>query len=161
MLDHRMRRVATELADDAQQDRPRLRAATGKLDLALAGVGFDAVEPFEEVIVPGNAAKLAIGDRFEPDLLLSADDVFDLAILDVLKGLGRNLAARALLARRFQGYRPQQTADMIGPKRRLGARHHLPPDFLGDLDHHTQLRPLLFFGKHVALLGRGKAALRR
>ena len=121
MLDHRMRRVAAELADDAQQDRPRLRAATGKLDLALAGVGFDAVEPFEEVIVPGNAAKLAIGDRLEPDLLLSADDVFDLAILDVLKGLGRNLAARALLARRFQGCRPQQTADMIGAKRRLGA----------------------------------------
>src|SRR5579863_7838943 len=117
MLDHRMRRVAAKLADDAQQDRPRLRAAAGKLDFALAGIGFDAVEPFEEVIVPGNATKLAVSDRLEPHLLLSADDVFDLAILDVLKGLGRNLAARALLARRFQRRRPQQAADMVGAKR--------------------------------------------
>ena len=35
----------------------------GEFDLALAGVGFDAVEPFEEIVIPGNAAKLAVGDR--------------------------------------------------------------------------------------------------
>ena len=33
MLDHRMRLVAAELADDAQQDRPRLRAAAANLIL--------------------------------------------------------------------------------------------------------------------------------
>src|SRR4029450_12218714 len=37
----------------------------------------------------------------------------------------------------------------------------LAPNFLSQLDNHPQLRPLLFFLQDVALLGRGKAALRR
>ena len=52
MLDHRVRRVAAELADDAQQDRPRLRAGGGEFDLALAHIGFDVVEIFQKVVVP-------------------------------------------------------------------------------------------------------------
>ena len=82
MLDHRMRLVAAELADDAQQDRPRLRPGRGKLDLALADIGLDVVEPFEKVIVPGDAPVLAVGRRFEPDHLLLADDALDLAVFD-------------------------------------------------------------------------------
>jgi predicted phage tail protein len=52
MLDHRMRLKAAELADHAQQDRPRLRPARLKLYFALAGIGFDIVEPFEEIDIP-------------------------------------------------------------------------------------------------------------
>src|SRR6185503_8510335 len=37
----------------------------------------------------------------------------------------------------------------------------LTPDLVGQLDDHPQLRPLLFLGEHVALLGRGETALRR
>src|SRR5271169_5798609 len=37
----------------------------------------------------------------------------------------------------------------------------LPPHLVGDLDRESQLRPLLFLGEDVALLRRGKAALRR
>ncbi len=53
MLDHRMRAVIAELADDAQQDRPRLRPGAVELDLALADIGFDVVEPLEEIEIPG------------------------------------------------------------------------------------------------------------
>src|SRR6202034_508608 len=35
------------------------------------------------------------------------------------------------------------------------------PHLIGDLDHHAQLRPLLFFGQHIALFGGREAALRR
>src|ERR1700674_1223996 len=35
-----------------------------------------------------------------------------------------------------------------------------PPYVLGNLHHHAQLRPLLFLGENIALLGRGEAALR-
>ena len=84
MLDHRMRLVAAEFADDAQQNRPRLRAGRGKLDLALAHIGFDVVELFQKIVVPGDAPVFAVGDRLQPDVLLLADDALDLAILDLL-----------------------------------------------------------------------------
>src|SRR5712692_6005678 len=35
------------------------------------------------------------------------------------------------------------------------------PCFVGELHNHRKLRPLLILGKDIALLGRGKAALRR
>src|SRR6185312_8929231 len=37
----------------------------------------------------------------------------------------------------------------------------LAPNLLRQFDDHAQLRPLLFLGERVALLSRGKAALRR
>ena len=37
----------------------------------------------------------------------------------------------------------------------------LAPDFLGHLDDHLQLRPLLVLGQDIAFLGGGEAALRR
>src|SRR5829696_2864032 len=43
----------------------------------------------------------------------------------------------------------------------LGAGAGAPPHLFGDLDDHAQLGPLLVLGKRVALLGGGKAALRR
>src|SRR6202022_745534 len=47
---------------------------------------------------------------------------------------------------------------------RGSARHprrpHSPPDLLGDLDYHAELRPLLAFRQCIAFLGRREAALR-
>jgi hypothetical protein len=50
VLDHGVRGVTAELADDAEQNRPRLRAL--KFDLALAHIGFDAREPLQKVVIP-------------------------------------------------------------------------------------------------------------
>src|SRR5882724_905593 len=97
MLDHGMRAIGAELADHAQHHRLGLRAL--ELDLALAEIGLDAVELAEEVVVPERAAKLAVGNGFEPDLLLARDDLCDLAILDRRELIGADLAALALRPR--------------------------------------------------------------
>ena len=70
MLDHRMRLVTAELAGQAQQQWARLRSARRKFDFALADIGLDIVELFEEIGIPGYAPVFAVGDRFEPDRLL-------------------------------------------------------------------------------------------
>src|SRR5580704_2349989 len=113
MLDHRMRLVAAELPDDAQQDWPRLRPGGGELDLAFADIRFDVVEVFQEIVVPGDAAVFAVGDRFESGRLLLADDALDLAILDFGQRRGGDFTTLALLARLFQRGSAQQAADMI------------------------------------------------
>ena len=113
MLDHRMRLVAAELADDTQQDRPWLRSGRGELDLALADIGFDVVQIFQEIVIPGDAAIFAVGDRLEPSRFLLADDTLDLVILDLGQRLRGNFAAFALFARFFKRGRSKQAADMI------------------------------------------------
>ena len=113
--------VGAELADHAQHHRLGLRAL--ELDLALAEIGLDAVELAEEVVVPEGAAELAVGDRFEADLFLLADDLLDLAVLDRLELVGADLAALAFRPRLLQRGGTQQAADMIGAERRLGAGH--------------------------------------
>ena len=121
MLDHRMRAVATELADHAQHHGLGLRAL--ELDLALAEIGFDAVELAEEIVVPKGAAKLAVGHGTKPRFLLLADHGLDLAVFDRLEFFGGDLAALALGARLLEGGGTQEAPDMIGAKRRLGAWH--------------------------------------
>src|SRR4051812_41770959 len=123
MLDHRMRHVAAELLVDAQQDWPRLRAL--ELELALADIGFDAIEPDQEVGLPRSAAVFAVGDRFQSGLLLLLDQRCDLTVLDRLELRRRDPAALALAARLLQRRRAQQAADMIGAKRWFGS-HHQP-----------------------------------
>src|SRR4051812_2088427 len=95
--DHGMRAAGTELADHPQHHGLRLRSL--EFDLALADIGLDAVELAEEIVVPEGAAELAVGDRFEADLLLPADDLLDLAVLDLRERRGVDLAALALCAR--------------------------------------------------------------
>ena len=121
MLDHRMRAVATELADHAQHHGLGLR--TLELDLALAEIGFDAVELAEEIVVPKGAAKLAVGHGTKPRFLLLADHGLDLAVFDRLELFGGDLAALALGARLLESGGTQEAPDMIGAKRRLGAWH--------------------------------------
>ena len=130
MLDHRMRDVAAELLVDAQQDRPRLRAL--ELELALADIGLDPVERDQEVGLPRGAAVFAVGDRLQSGLLLLLDQRRDLAVLDRLELLGRDLAALALAARLLQRGGTQQAADMVGTKRRLGSHHGLFTQFFAN-----------------------------
>src|SRR5579884_1274019 len=115
-----MRGVAAKLADHAQQNGPWLRAARGKLDLALADVGLDIVQPLQEIIVPGGAAVFAIGDGPKPERLLFADHALNLAILDFGECVHADLAALALVSRFLQRRRAQQAADMVGSEWRFG-----------------------------------------
>ena len=121
VIDHRMRAVAAELADHTQHHGLGLR--TLELDLALAEIGFDAVDLAEEIVVPERTAKLAVGHGAKARRLLLADDRLDLAVLDGLKLFGGDLAALALAARLLESGRTQEASDMIGAKRRLGAWH--------------------------------------
>ena len=124
MLDHGMRAVGAELADDAQHQRLGLPAL--ELDLALAEIGFDALEPAEEVVVPKRAAELAVGDGSQPNVLLLADNLLDLAVFDRGELGSADLAALTLATRRFERGGAQQATHVIGAKRRLGAGHVLP-----------------------------------
>src|ERR1700730_9076012 len=112
MFDHGMRAVGAELADDAQHHRLGLPAL--ELDLALAEIGFDARKLAEEVVVPKRAAELAVGDRSQPDVLLLADNLLDLAVFDRGELGGGDLAALTLAARRFERGGAEPAAHVIG-----------------------------------------------
>ena len=122
-LDHRMWLKAAELADHAQQHRPRLRAARLKLNFAFAGVSLHIVEPFEEIDIPRHAPVFAVGDRLQPRRFLLGDHAGDFAILDLLERFRTDFATRPLLPRRFQRSAAQEAADMVGAKRRSGTLH--------------------------------------
>src|SRR5215471_18586411 len=124
MRDHRMRAVGAELTDHAQHHRLGLRAL--EFDLALAEIGFDAVELAEKVVVPEGAAELAVGDGLQAHLFLLFDDGGDLAVFDRAQLVGADLATLALGARVLQGGWTQQAADVIGAEWRFGAGHARP-----------------------------------
>src|SRR5579883_3039234 len=124
VLDHRMRAVAAEFAGDAQQHLARLRPAGRKFNLALADIRLDIVEPFQKIDVPGDAPVLAVGHGFQSDRFLLLDHTFDFAIFDHFEVVLSQLAARALLARLFQGCSTQKAADMVGAKWRLATLTH-------------------------------------
>src|SRR5262249_17894818 len=96
-----------------------------KLDLTFPEVSFHPVELPEKIVVPERSPELAVGDRLQSDLLLLADHLLDLAVLDGRELLGSELAALALGACLLESGRPQETADVISAKRRLGAWHEL------------------------------------
>ena len=114
--EHRMAVEGAELVPEPQQDRPRLRPF--EQHLALAVVGFDAVERDQKVGLPGGAAELAVGDGLEADRLLRADHRRDRLVLGSAQLRGIDLAALVLEARLLEGGGPQQAAYMIGAIRR-------------------------------------------
>src|SRR5271154_2718311 len=115
MLDHRVAGIAAEPALEAQQDRPRLRPL--ELELALPEIGLDAVEADQEIGLPGRPAVFAVGDRFEADVFLAADQLDDLLVLDGAQVGGADLTALMPAARRLERGGAQQAADMIGAER--------------------------------------------
>jgi len=82
MFEHRVAGKRAELSGDAQHHRLRVR--TLELDLALAEIGFHAVEAPKEIVVPEGAAEFAVGDRLQPNVLLPLDDLDDLVVFDGL-----------------------------------------------------------------------------
>jgi hypothetical protein len=68
-------------------------------------------------------AIFAIGSRFEADLLLAANELDDLLVLDGGERVAPDLAALVLVARLAERRGAQQAADMIGAEWRLGAEH--------------------------------------
>ena len=85
-------------------------------------MGLDALEPLEEIDVEIGAAELAIGDRLEADVLLSADDLANARVLERVQIHGRKLAGREFFARRLEALGSQEAADMVGAERRTGHR---------------------------------------
>src|SRR6266516_6401240 len=75
--------------------------------------------------MPPRPAVFAVGRELQPDLLLPADDVLDLAILDLAQRAGGNLAALAFGAGLFERRGTQQAADVIGAVGRPGSAHGL------------------------------------
>ena len=89
---------------------------------------LDTVEAPEEIEVPPGAAVFAVGRELETDLLLLADDLLDLAVLDLLELTGGDLAFFTLGAGGLDRLRAQDRADMVGAERWLGTLHGtLPP----------------------------------
>src|SRR6185436_13733996 len=84
-------------------------------DLAVAERGLDAVECLQEVGLPGGAAELAVGDRFQPDRFLFGDQLADFRVLDLCQRRGIDLAALTFRAGIAQGRRTEQAADMVSP----------------------------------------------
>ena len=128
MLQHRMAGKRAELAGDPQHHWLGIWAL--ELDLALAQIGFDAVEGTEKIVIPEGAAEFAVGDGLQPDLFLLPDDLLDLAVFHRFQRAGRDLPALAFRARLLQRRGAQQAANMIGAERRCGALSHsafLPP----------------------------------
>src|SRR3954470_13298256 len=99
----------------------------GKGNALAGGVEFNAIEPLVEIELPPGAPELAVGRELEPDVLLLLDDLFDLAVLDLLELFGRALALLALRPRLLERRGAQQAADVIGAKWRFGSLHRSFP----------------------------------
>ena len=85
-----------------------------------------AVELRQEIDVKERAAEFTVGDAAQAEVLLELDDLADRAILDRAQLGGRKRCALRGSARLEQILRPQETADVIGAKRRLrGLRDRL------------------------------------
>src|SRR5438128_10219612 len=121
MLDHRVWLRHAKLAGHLDALGPRIYR--GKLHAGLHDVLLGAVETPEEIEMPPRAAELAVGDRLKADVFLPLDDALDLAVLDRLQGLRRDLALGALRPRLMDRLGSQQAADVVGAKRRFHALH--------------------------------------
>jgi len=70
--------------------------------------------------MPGGPPKLTVSGRAKPDVPLSPDHRPDRVVLDLTKSGVVDGMVGMLLPSAEQGGRPQQAANMIGPKRRHG-----------------------------------------
>ena len=68
------------------------------------------------------APEFAVGDAAQSQLLLEFDDAADRVVLDGAKLVRVDRAHAELFPRIEQEFRPQETADMVGAKRRQIAR---------------------------------------
>jgi hypothetical protein len=104
----------TDLAGNVHVLRLRLDALELDAFADLAPIAFDAVEMFEEIVVPEGAAELAVGGVLEADRFLLADDLEDFLVLDLAQAFGGKRAGFAFLAGVLQAGCAEQAADMVG-----------------------------------------------
>ena len=98
--------------------------------LGLVVDGRAAEPPADEVGVEDAAAKLAVGDRPKTDLFLHGDRLANEVVLDAAQVGGRETSGVMVGASLQELGRPQQRADVLGPKRgivRSRASHGGPP----------------------------------
>jgi hypothetical protein len=107
--DHVLRYVVHRAAGIVREGRVLFRCAY-----------LDAAEPADEVGVPVLAPELAVGDDLEPDPLLARHDGADRGVFDGSQASRVDLAACVRLAGGEDFRRPQETPDVVGPKKRLG-----------------------------------------
>ncbi len=114
-----------EPSGDLQGRRGEFDVAVRVVELHLQivlGAGH-ATDLVQVVHVPGTPAKLPVSDCLKSDVLLAPDDLPDRFILGAAKLRRGQFTALVGLARLKQRLRPQQTADVIGAKRRRCAIH--------------------------------------
>ena len=116
MVQHRVRGEA-HLADDPQTFGLGFDPAL-KGNPVIGAKRFHAVELFQEIEVPHGAAELAVGGAEQADFGLPRDDVLDRGIFGGGEFGGGDLAALASRSRLFESRGPQQTAHVVGAKRR-------------------------------------------
>ena len=111
------------LADDTHHRRRQLLGAVGPLN-GDRDVGLHSADLLEKVDVKVRAAEFSVGDSLQACVLLGLHDLCNRAIFDGAKLLARELSLDSLVARIQQLARAQEAADVIGAKRRCGARAH-------------------------------------
>jgi hypothetical protein len=79
---------------------------------------LEALGAFDETAPVGAAAKFAVGYDFEPRTLLKFQNLQNAFVLYLLERGVSNAAVLVLLEGLPQSGRPQETADVIGTKRR-------------------------------------------
>ena len=95
--------------------------------ILLRFADLDAAEPADEIGIPILAPEFPVGHHRQSGEFLTRDDVANRRIFDRSQSLGIDLTACKRFARRRDFDRAQQTADMVGVKKRLradrGRRH--------------------------------------
>src|SRR5262249_1031926 len=104
----------------------RRGAARRVVKVERRGFGSQSLDRIDEAEKPRPAAKLAVGDRLQADLLLQPDRLPDAAVLHRAKRRLDHAAGVEFAKGIFQLLRPQHAPDMLGPERRtVIARRHL------------------------------------
>ena len=85
---------------------------------------LDAVEAPQKIEMPPRAAELSGRAGLQTDFGLFGDDAVDLAVFHRAQRRPVDLACRELRASLLERSRPEQAADMIGTKWRLGGHLH-------------------------------------
>ena len=89
-----------------------------------ATLGLDAGELLQKINVEIGPPEFAVGNAFETETFLKADDVANGHVFHLAQLRPRNLALAVSLARIEQCSGAQEAADMIGAKGRFGASAH-------------------------------------
>ena len=110
---------------DVHDRRREIDVAAGTVEAdGDATLGLDARELLQKINVEIGPPEFAVGNAFETETFLKADDVANGHVFHLAQLRPRNLALAVSLARIEQCSGAQKAADMIGAKGRFGASAH-------------------------------------